>query len=366
MKNWSIRIGTFGGTEVRIHATFLLLLAFFGWSGVSQGGLPAAFKSVAFLIAMFTCVLLHEFGHVIAARRYGIKTPDITLLPIGGVARLERMPREPSQEFVVALAGPAVNVIIALAIFLWRDFMPYTLTDAGLIHGSFLDRLMNWNILMVLFNMIPAFPMDGGRVLRALLAMFLDYGKATRLAAGIGQSIAALGAVIALFVAGNPLLLIIAMFIFLSAGQEATYVTEQESMRGLLVRHAMVTDFHSLPAGSVLSDAVQQLLSGSQHDFPVLDAQASFTGMLTRTTLIATLAEYGAQHPVSSVTEPSPTALDPDDLLSNGMEKLSASSSPVLPVLDPRTGGLIGLLTAENIAEMLMVRAALKKIEPLT
>src|SRR4051794_24760638 len=182
MRRWSFSLGTFGGTEVRLHATFVLLLVFFGWQTAMLGGAAAAIKMLALLVAIFSCVLLHEFGHVIAARRYGIHTPDITLLPIGGVARLERMPREPRHELVVALAGPAVNVVIGLTLLAWHGFQLPTYGERNLMAGSFSGRLMAWNFYMVAFNLIPAFPMDGGRVLRAFLAFFLDYVRATQIA----------------------------------------------------------------------------------------------------------------------------------------------------------------------------------------
>jgi Zn-dependent protease len=338
MKRWSLSIGTYGGTEVRIHITFLMLLAFFAWEAMRRGGVSAAVEVLVFLIAMFTCVLLHEFGHVIAARRYGIRTPDITLLPIGGLARLERMPREPVQELIVAIAGPAVNVVIGLVLLTIHGLMPF---------DDFIQEL---------------FPMDGGRVLRAVLAMFLDYGQATRVAATLGQSLAVIGAMIALLSPGvNLLPLLIALFIFMAAGQEAAYVTDQESMRGLRVRDAMVTNFRTLPHDAILRDAVQLLLSGTQHDFPVLDESGEFKGMLGRTALISALAEHGAQHAVGSVTEPCETNLDPRHPLNEALEKLRASSCPALPVIDPLSGELLGLLTTENIAEMIMVRTALAR-----
>jgi Zn-dependent protease/CBS domain-containing protein len=362
MKRWSLSVGTYGGTEVRIHITFLMLLAFFAWDAMRRGGVSAAVEVLAFLIAMFTCVLLHEFGHVIAARRYGIRTPDITLLPIGGLARLERMPREPMQELIVAIAGPAVNVVIGLILLMFHGLVPFDEFMDELIRGSFTGRLMVWNFVMVGFNMIPAFPMDGGRVLRAVLAMFLDYGQATRVAATLGQGLAVIGAMVALLTPGYHLLpLLIALFIFMAAGQEAAYVTDQESMRGLRVRDAMVTNFRTLPHDAVLRDAVQLLLSGTQHDFPVLDENGVFRGMLGRTALISALAEHGAQHAVGTVTEPCETRLDPRHPLSEALEKLRASSCPALPVIDPVTGQLLGLLTTENIAEMIMVRTALAK-----
>lgn len=357
MKSWSIRLATIAGTEVRIHLTFLFLLAWVGWIASVQGGIGAALGSMGFIAAIFFCVLLHEFGHVAAARRYGIRTPDITLLPIGGVARLERMPRNPLQEFVVALCGPLVNVAIALFLILFMGAAPSLNLDFDPLNGSLAQRLMQWNLLMVAFNMIPAFPMDGGRVLRAALAMAMDYGQATRIAAAVGQGIAAMGFFVALF-AFHPILLLIALFIYMSAGQEAAMVGEEEATRGLSVSDALVTDFHALRDDACLGDAVAVLLKGSQHDFPVLDVAGKLAGMLTRTALIGALAQHGTGHPVREVIEPAGEALDPRASLADAMRMLRASPLPALPVVDS-TGRLAGLLTAENIGEMLMVRAAL-------
>ncbi len=361
MKRWSLHIGTFGGTEVRLHATFLLLVALLGWMAYSRAGAAAALELVAFIIAIFFCVLLHEFGHVLAARRYGIHTADVTLLPIGGLARLERMPRKPSQELVVAIAGPAVNVAIFLLLWPFLQFLPSMAIDNSFIMAPFLERLAYWNLIMVAFNMIPAFPMDGGRVLRACLAMTMDYTKATRVAATIGQAIAVVGGLYFLFNHNNPIIIIIAVFIFLGAGQEAAHVSDQEAMRGLRVADAMVTNFQSLPQNAVLRDAVDLLLTGTQHDFPLLDDEGRFKGMLSRTALISGLAEHGPQFPATSVSQDCDLRLKPYHPLPEAVDYLRAGNCPVLPVLDPATSRLIGLLTLENIGEMLMVRSALGK-----
>lgn len=361
---WSFRIFTFAGTEVRIHATFFLLLLFVAGHGLMTQGAALAIELMLFIVVMFACVVLHEFGHVLAARGYGIHTPDITLLPIGGVARLERMPRKPSQEFVVAICGPLVNVIIAAAIYLavgiQAGFDPAY--DFGKT-GHFFEKIMMWNVFMVFFNLIPAFPMDGGRVLRALLAMFLDYGKATRLAASIGQGIAMLVAIMMLLTATfHPMLLLIAFFIFMAAGQEAAVVTQQEATRNLRVRDAMLTDFRTLPPDAVLRNGVELLLAGAQQDFPVLDTQGGMQGMLTRHDLISALAEKGPDQPVIAVMRRCPTAMHPATDLPRAIDALTASDCPALPVTDPLSGELVGLLTAENIGETLMVRAALMKL----
>lgn len=364
MKSWSFRVATIAGTEVRIHATFLLLLGFFFWQGASQGGLEAALETMGFVVTVFTCVLLHEFGHVTAARYYGIYTPDITLLPIGGVARLERMPREPLHELVVAICGPLVNVLIAGVLFLLLNLRVPGNSDMDMdvIHNGFWAQVMVWNGFMVLFNMIPAFPMDGGRVLRAALALFMDYGRATRAAASIGQILAVFAFVAVLFRWGNPLLLIIAVFVFMSAGREADMVTQEETTRGLRVRDAMLTDFHTLGRGATLQEAVTLLLSGTQHDFPIVDGEGHFVGLLPRQGLIAALAEHGLQHPAVTAMEKCETLLHPADDLNRAIELLRGGLCPVLPVLEPGTERLVGLLTTENIAEMLMVRSALGRV----
>jgi len=361
---WSFRLFSFAGTEVRVHATFFLLLVFVAGEGLLRGQSAAALESVVFIAAMFACVVLHEFGHVLAARGYGIHTPDITLLPIGGVARLERMPRKPSQELVVAICGPLVNVIIAAA--LWLGLGVTARIHPGydfLQSGHFFQKLMVWNVVMVAFNLIPAFPMDGGRVLRAVLAMFMDYARATRVAASVGQGIAMLvGLSMLLTAAFHPMLLLIAFFIFVAAGQEAAAVTQQEAARHLRVRDAMLTDFRSLAPDSTLRDGVELLLAGTQQDFPVLDAQDGMQGLLTRHDLIAALAAHGPAHSVIHVMRCCPEAVRPETDLTQALEMLNASACPALPVIDSLSGALVGLLTAENIGEALMVRAALMKM----
>ena len=204
--SWSLTIGRFGATTVRVHLTFFLLLAWIGVSAWEKGGLPAARDSVLFIALIFTCVVLHEFGHIIMARRFGIETPDVILLPIGGVARMPRMPQKPAQELAVAIAGPMVNVAIAFLLFLvLGTIQPDDLTRIEDPRVSFLARLAAANVFLVIFNMIPAFPMDGGRVLHAVLAMKLGGARATQIAAAIGQALAFALGFLGLF--GNPLLI---------------------------------------------------------------------------------------------------------------------------------------------------------------
>lgn len=362
---WSYHLATIKGTEVRIHATFALLLAFVAWQATRIGGSwQDALEAMALVCALFFCVLLHEFGHVFAARRYGIHTPDITLLPIGGIARLERMPRRPSEELFVALCGPLVNVVIAVLIAVGLG-LPFSFDPHMEMSNvtEFWHTLMTWNMMMVVFNMVPAFPMDGGRVLRALLAMIIgDYAKATRAAAVIGQGLAVL-VVMAMVVMGvfQPMLMLIAFFVFFAAGQEAAMVTQQEQTSNLKVRDAMLTEFHTLAPNAVLREVVDLLISGSQHDFPLLDEHGHLLGLVSRNRLIAALTEHGPGYPAQLVVERCDSVLEPRMALSEGMTLLSASGSPALAVIDPVHDRLVGLLTAENIGETLLVRAALRE-----
>ncbi len=362
---WSIHFVTIAGTQVRVHITFFLLLAFIWFSTRSAHGQEAALWTTVFVLALFLCVLLHEFGHVFAARRYGIRTPEITLLPIGGVAHLERMPRRPAHELVVAIAGPLVNVAIAGLLFLFlRTQPPLGIEEALAITSptSFLMALMVVNLWLVVFNMIPAFPMDGGRVLRALLAIRLDYGRATAIAATIGQALALVGGLIG-FMYFHPLLILVAIFIFLGAGQEASAARLQAATNGLPVSSAMMTRFRTLHRGHTLGDAIDFLLQGSQSDFPVVDETGDLRGMLMRADLVRALAEHGRGHPVTDVMVdcPADQVITPELGLTRALEILHASPCNSVPVLTEDDRRLVGLLTRENIGEMIMINSALNR-----
>jgi len=228
---WSLKLGKIAGIDVYLHWTFFLLLGLVFFSDLGQGtGIPAAIQAVLFVLALFACIVLHELGHALAARRYGIPTRDITLLPIGGVARLERMPREPKQELWVAVAGPLVNVAIAICLAVTLMVIRYGRIGVLAPVSGFLWPLLLMNLFLVVFNMLPAFPMDGGRVLRALLACKLEYVRATRIAARVGQGMALLFIVAGAFgymtglkalSAPQPMLVLIGAFIFIGARNEA-------------------------------------------------------------------------------------------------------------------------------------------------
>ncbi len=355
--SWSISLFRVAGTEVRLHLTFLLLLAWIGTSAGLQGGTAAAVQGIAFILLLFGCVLLHEFGHVFAARRYGVNTPDITLLPIGGVARLERIPEKPAEELVVALAGPAVNVVIAAVLFVLLGGVPEMTAAANPQdpQQGMLPRLFWVNISLVLFNLIPAFPMDGGRVLRALLAIRLGSRRATEIAATVGQVVAfALG----LFglLNGAPLLVFVALFVWLGAASESQAVQMRELTRGMMAGEAAVTRFETLPVTARIEDAVQMLLQTSQTDFPVVDGGGRLRGVLTRSDMIKALRETGPDTPVLEAMQREVATVPHRTPLEGALATMQQSAGPI-GVVDA-TGRLVGLLTQENLGEMLMVESA--------
>ncbi len=354
--SWSIKIARIFGIPIYLHWTFLILMVWLAVSQLMQGATTAeAIQGLVFPLAIFSCVVLHELGHAVAAQRFGVPTRDITLLPIGGVARLERMPEKPSEELVVALAGPLVNVVIALLLYAAGTRVAFRSEDPEmLMHGGMLSRLLLVNVFLVLFNLIPAFPMDGGRVLRSLLAMTMDYGKATRIAAGVGQFLAIVFAYIGL--QHNPFLILIALFVWIGAQSEATQVSERLELEGTPVGDAMLTDFAMLRPSDTLGHAVERLLAGSQQDFPVYDGQY-FLGVLARADLLRGLAQSGRDATIEGFVQPGLEPITLKDPLVPALNRLRETGVPCVPVLDQ--GRVAGLLSLENIAELLMVKAAL-------
>jgi len=354
---WSTKIGTFAGIDVYVHTTFLILIGWVAFAHWRTGHTAAAaVEGVAFVLALFACVVLHEFGHALTARRFGIRTRDITLLPIGGLARLERMPDDPRQELWVALAGPAVNVVIAVALFAVL-VVTGTLAPLGTLNvasGSFFERLMLVNVSLVGFNMLPAFPMDGGRVLRAVLAIRMDYTRATQLAANIGQGMALLFGLLGLFF--NPFLVFIALFVWIGAGQEAAMTQMKTALGGIPLESAMITDFRTLSPNDSLAHAVELLLAGAQQDFPVVDGDA-VVGILTRADLFTALAREEQQSPVANVMRRHFLTADAADMIDVAFQRLQEHECHTIPVV--RGGKLIGLLTMDNVGEFLRVQAAI-------
>ena len=356
---WQWKLGRFAGIDVYVHTTFLLLLAWVGYSNwLENRDWGEVLNGILFILALFLCVVLHEYGHALTARRYGIRTRDITLYPIGGVARLERMPEKPIEELWVALMGPAVNLVIGALLWLYlvatNTLVPLNQITVG--SGSVFERLMIVNFTLVLFNLLPAFPMDGGRVLRALLAMRMDFIRATQIAAFIGQGMAFLLGFIGLF--GNPFLIFIALFVWIGASQEAGAVQVKNSLGGLPVTRAMMTDFRTLSPRDNLSQVVAYVLAGSQHDFPVVDANGSVAGILERDAFMKALTEHGQSVPVMDFVRRDLPEVDSHEMLEMALNRLQESGTKTLPVT--HAGQLVGMITLENISEFLMIRSALK------
>lgn len=363
---WSYKIARVAGIDVYVHATFLLLLAWIGFGAYRAGGAPAAVQGVVFILAVFALVVMHEYGHALTARRYGVPTKDITLLPIGGVARLDHMPTDPRQELVVALAGPAVNAVLALLIagilFATGRLGPgapeVTVADErAFLGGGLLMQLLRINLTLLGFNLLPAFPMDGGRVLRAALAMANgDYAKATVQAARVGRVFALLFGVLGLFVLNAPMLVLIALFVWLGAAGEAAGATQAAALEGVTIRNLMITDLRMLAPTDPLSRAVEYVLAGFQQDFPIVD-DGAVVGVLTRAALLKALARLAPSTPVGDVMSRDFQVADPAEPVEGALARLRECGCQSLPVVRGRE--LLGLLTLENVGEYMMIRAAM-------
>jgi Zn-dependent protease/CBS domain-containing protein len=352
--SWSLNIGKVAGTVIRVHITFLIFLAWIFAASYASGGAATAWDSLLFLLLLFLCVLLHEFGHIFTARAFGVPTPYVTLLPIGGVAQLERIPEEPGQEFLIAIVGPLVNVAITIVLVAAGAHLQSS-AAAGLDNTQFslIDRLAAVNLFLALFNMIPAFPMDGGRVLRAALASRLGYVRATEIAAAIGQFVAfALGFIGLLY---NPVLIFIAIFVYLAASSEAHMVALRAASRGVPVSHAMKKQFATLAPQAHLDEAVQTLLQTGQGEFPVVDEAGKPVGVLGRGDIIRAIKTLGPDARVAEAMVADMPAVSHRSSLEDAFKLLQEKSAPAVGITDA-AGKLVGLVTSETIAEMMMLQ----------
>ncbi len=348
---WSFPIGRLLGSELRVHATFLILLAYVGGSAYSFGGLDAALVNVAYVLALFACVIAHEYGHALTARRFGIPTPDITLLPIGGIARLMRIPEKPGQEVLVALAGPAVNVVIFFVLWITAglSFEAAPLTG-GMTFADLPRELATLNLILAAFNMIPAFPMDGGRVLRATLAMVTDRVKATRVAAGVGQ-VLAVGFGIYGFYIGSFIYPLIAVFIFMAARAEARDVRLRAMAKTETAGNVMATGFKALGTSLTLEQAREAFDRERVAEFPVVDsASRRITGLLARKQLDDQYHTLGAQAPITRVMATNVPVVQDATPLAHVLRLLN--SAPAVAVTDA-TGEVAGYISHRTVMERL-------------
>ncbi len=350
---WSFQLARIAGIDVRVHFTFFLLLAWFGFIYYSSGGLSALVIGLSFIILLFVCVVLHEFGHALAARAYGINTPDITLLPIGGVARLERMPDNPWQELVVALAGPAVNVVIAFALFLvlGRFVEAEDMEELASGRGNLLVKLLVINVVLVIFNLLPAFPMDGGRVLRALLATRLKYDRATRIAAGIGQVVAVLFGLLGVY-GGNPFLILIAVFVFFGARAESSFATYKVAVEETRVASIMQPMGAVLTPGMTVGLAARAAMVGGHAGLlPVVDSTLRLLAVVPADELADALrGDVGVS--IESLARHDFEVITAEASLMEALVTARTSTQQVFPVVNS-AGELVGMLGRDDLRRAL-------------
>jgi len=358
---WSLHLGKIAGIKLSVHWTFIILIGWIFFAHYRMGhDTQQALMGVVFILALFVCVTLHELGHALTAKRFNIVTRSITLLPIGGLAQMEKLPEKPAQELWVAIAGPLVNVAIAILLYAYlsasNSIPPLINMEHMQLGGSaFWFNLLLANVVLAVFNLIPAFPMDGGRVLRALLAFKFDRNKATRIAASIGQFLAILFVFFGFF--SNIWLVFIGVFIYLGAGAEATFEATKSILTGHSVKDVLMKQYTILQPQDTLEKVVELLLNGQEQEFVVVENN-QVTGVLTRKELIAGLAEYGKQSPVANVMRKDFLTLNLKMPLQEVYQKLMANGSSVAPVID--AGQLVGIVDRENINELIMVKEALK------
>lgn len=351
---WSLTLGQCGETKVRLHWSFLLFLMWIGMVGLAQEGIAAAVGGVIFLSLLFLCVVFHEFGHVLAARHFGVRTPEILLLPIGGVSRLERFPEDPSQELSIALAGPAVSLAIGFGLLLLLGFPPFAVSIEQGNLELVLSQLGWINLLLAGFNLLPAFPMDGGRVLRALLSRRFGYARGTRIAASAGQIAAAVFGLLGL-ISGNVILVFIALFIFLAAGAEAGVAQMRSATMGLTAADVMITDFDCLRGDDSIAEAAQALIRTNQREFPVIDGMGNLRGGLTRDGI------YKAMHsdpalPIFDVMQADVPTVTPYHNADQLVQHLEAGAPMVVVAMPDHRP--VGLITWDNMLECMMIDKA--------
>ena len=354
---WSFTVARVGETVVRIHVTLVVLLAWYAWGGWRAAGLPGAVDQLLFIALLFLSVLLHEFGHIRAARHYGIPTPDVILTPIGGVARIARLPDKPMQELVIALAGPLVTLVIALLLALgiglisgWDQLVPRSAYEASLWSGLFVT-----NVILLLFNLIPAFPMDGGRVLRALLASRIGMVRGTRIAARIGQVVAVVLGIVGMQY--NVFLVLIAVFVFIGAEAEYEQVQTRHLAGDLTAGRLTVTDLRILPPSMRLDQAISLLTRSDQRCFPVLDETGHLLGIITRDDLLRGVTESGLEAPVTAaMVPPEVTGTIPITMpFEEAVARLYEHKRDALPVIGT-DNRFVGLITRDNVTDVLLVQ----------
>ncbi|HMC82889.1 MAG TPA: site-2 protease family protein [Candidatus Polarisedimenticolia bacterium] len=344
--NWSFRVGRVFGIPIRIHATFLILLGIFFFSEARHLGARSGVRSLAFMLLLFTCVLLHELGHCVVAMRFGVTIHSITLYPFGGIATLVEIPREPAKEILIAVAGPLVNFTLAIGLFgIVALLAPAEHLGLVPLTGTDLVRsLFSANLLLGLFNMIPAYPMDGGRILRGILACRIDYHRATQVAANIGKMFGILFVAVGVFV--DWWLAVIGVFLYMGATSEEQSTLLQSTLDDLRVRDLMITDFQTVSPAETLQDVLGRSFHSFQDDFPVVRGDA-FLGVLTRARILEAMRQEGREQSVQAILEPVKERASPSDRLRDVMRRMHARGVTLLPVMEEER--LVGIVTLGGI-----------------
>ena len=357
---WSVPLGRVGGIPIRIHISFVLLLAWIAWLGWGVNGLASSLWAVTLISCLFLCVVLHELGHSFVAIHFGSEVRSVTLYPIGGVASMKSIPEKPYQELLVSIAGPSVNMLIVLLLAALRGGFP-SWADVGKFPasgGELVDALIRANIILAVFNLLPAFPMDGGRVMRSLLALFLPYPRATAVAAMLGQLIAV--GFILLGLALNPFLVIIGFFVFFGAETEERSVRVKNMLRDVHAGDVMLTEFTTLNPDDSVGRCLEYVYHHRQEDFPVI-LEGRIVGILARKDWLAALHREGPDARVSDIMTRHFISVSIQTPLSKIYQDLAALKQGVFPVIE--NGQVRGLLTADDISRFLLVEQARKRRE---
>ena len=358
----SLNLGKVSGIKIKIHWTFLFIIVWVAFVEINKGGnVQSVLFNIALILVVFLCVVLHELGHALTAKHFGVNTKKITLLPIGGIASLEKIPEEPKQELLVAIAGPLVNVVIALALYYIvpvQQFLGDNLTNIienlnALTLANFLFYLFAVNVVLVIFNLIPAFPMDGGRVLRALLAMSLGRVKATQIAASIGQSIALVFLLLGMLF--NPFFILIALFVFVGAYGENKMVQQLELLKGHTVSEAMLTNITLLKPNDTMARVKDIILSGTEKNF-IVEQDGTTLGILMNADIIKNSNKPNLL--VSDIMKTSFKEILYNDKLRNVLSLVELHKGYFFPVLDTNKK-LVGAIDMTNINEFILFQSKL-------
>lgn len=360
---WSIPVGRIFGITLRLHVTFLLLLAVIGYAAFGEAGARGAFWALTMVCSIFVCIALHELGHSVIAQQLGVQVKSITLLPIGGIAALKSIPENPWHEIAITLAGPLVNAAI-VAVLLPITGLPSGVFLREMPHdiAGLLQAMMRVNLSLFLFNLIPAFPMDGGRLLRAVLALVISYRRATQIAATVGQGLAVLSMLIGFHLWPNPnalWLIIIGTFIFVAAEGEDKMVRIRSVLREIDVEDVMSREFATLSPLDTVARGLQRIYQTGQDSFPVLDGDA-LVGLATRQDMIEAINTGGNDVPIAEIMDTDVPGISPRDSVSQVYEMMLGEGHTSFPVLE--NGRLVGLLSAENISRYLLVQSSIKSV----